>query len=43
MYKIKIPRSSTLWAEEAASEIVQADLYDVIMRHSGRHIGTGLS
>ena len=30
---MKIPRSSTAWAKEAASEIVQADLYDVIMPH----------
>ena len=36
-------RASTAWAEEAASEVVLAGLYDVIMCHIQCHTGTGLS
>ena len=36
-------RASTAWAEEAASEVVLAELDDVIMCHILYHTGTGLS
>ena len=36
-------KASTAWAEEAASDVVQAELYNIIMRHSGCHTGTRLS
>ena len=38
-----IARASMVWAKRAALEVVQAELYDVIMCHSGCHTGTGLS
>ena len=42
-YILWMARASTAWAKEAASEVVQAELYDVMMCHSGCHSGTGLS
>ena len=38
-----IARASMVWAKRAALEVVQAELYDVIMCHSGCHTGTILS
>ena len=38
-----IARASMVWAKRAALEVVHAELYDVIMCHSGCHTGTGLS
>ena len=36
-------RASMVWTEETASEIVQAELDDVMIRHSRCHTGTWLS
>ena len=36
-------RASMAWTEGTASEVVEAELDDVIMRHSRCHTGTGLS
>ena len=38
-----IARASTTWAKRAALEVVQRELYDVIMCHSGYHTGPVLS
>ena len=38
-----IARVSTVWAKKVASEVVQAELYDFIICHSGCHTGTSFS
>ena len=41
-YMLWIARASMVWAKRAALEVVKAELYDVIMCHSGCHTGTRL-